>query len=86
MLFTQFLPNETCPDSLGSMLFDLQPFLKAKQNWILAYLRLLQFCGNMGAHDTVARVTLTDASAVIVSVIRVAEFTSKELPVSLSGD
>ncbi len=86
MLFSRYLPNQICPDSLGPMLFDLQPFLKAKQNWILAYLRLLQFCGNMGAHDTVARVTLTDASAVIVSVIRVAEFTSQELAASLSGD
>lgn len=86
MLSARYLPNQTCPDSLGPMLFDLQPFLKAKQNWILAYLRLLQFCGNMGAHDSAARVTLTDASAVIVSVIRVAEFTSQELAASRSGD
>jgi hypothetical protein len=86
MLFARYLPNQTCPDSLGPMLFDLQPFLKAKQNWVLAYLRLLQFCGNISAHDTVARVTLTDAAAVIVSVIRVAEFTSHELATSLSGD
>lgn len=86
MLFARYLPGQTCPDSLGPMLFELQPFLKVRQNWILAYLRLLQFCGNIGAHDTVARVTLTDASAVIVSVIRVAEFTSQELAVPPSGD
>jgi O-acetyl-ADP-ribose deacetylase (regulator of RNase III) len=79
ILFTLFLPQQECPEALGGMLHGLQPFLKARQNWILAYLRLLQFCGNTGAHDTGARVTLTDAAAVVVSVIRVAEFTSQEL-------
>ncbi len=82
-LFARFLPGQACPDSLGGMLHDLQPFLRVRQNWILAYLRLLQFCGNMGAHDAVVRVTLTDAAAVVVSVIRVAEFTAHEMAVPL---
>jgi hypothetical protein len=79
LLFAHFLRQQECPEALGGMLHELQPFLKARQNWVLAYLRLLQFCGNTGAHDTGVRVTLTDAAAVVVSVIRVAEFAAKEL-------
>jgi hypothetical protein len=77
-LHARFLAQQECPDGLGGMLHDLQPFLKVRQNWILAYLRLLQFCGNTSAHDNAVRVTLTDAAAVVVSVIRVAEFTDQE--------
>jgi O-acetyl-ADP-ribose deacetylase (regulator of RNase III) len=44
--------------------------------WIISYLRLLQISGNFGAHNSKKLLNLTDAAAVIIAALRVAEYTN----------
>lgn len=56
----------------------VQPIVEmANQRWILSYFRLLQHCGNTAAHEKDVEITTTDAAAVTVAALRVAEFTNR---------
>ncbi len=83
---------ETCAKMLAKPLAASAPTLSqllagpiqeivetVNQRWILSYFRLLQHCGNAAAHEQGAPLTLTDAAAVTVAALRVAEFTEKRL-------
>lgn len=64
----------------------VQPLVeKSNQRWILSYFRLLQYCGNAAAHGQGVRLTMTDAAAVTVAALRVAEFTEKHIAPSASA-
>jgi hypothetical protein len=83
---------ETCAKMLSEPLAASSPTLSqllagpvqeivqtVNQRWILSYFRLLQHCGNAAAHEQGAPLTLTDAAAVTVAVLRVAEFSERHL-------
>lgn len=60
---------------LHLLISKIQDRLKKKKPWILSYLRLLQSCGNTGAHRGKQVLNMVDACAVLIATIRVAEFT-----------
>jgi hypothetical protein len=75
LLHRQYLPSQTCPKKFVDRLAAIKPYVKERQTWILPYFELLQLCGNSAAHAVASKVNATDAAAVLVSAIRVAEFT-----------
>jgi len=76
-LFRQIKPDAPFPSKLAGLINEVELFIKEKnQGWILNYFQLLRNVGNNEAHATAAGVTLTDAAAVVVAAIRVAEFTT----------
>lgn len=79
LLHEHFLPAKSCPKKLFDRLAAIQPHIKALQEWILPYFHLLQLCGNSAAHGVASKVDSTDAAAVVVASIRVAEFTETHI-------
>jgi len=65
------------PITLNERISKIQHRLIKEQSWILSYLRLLQSCGNSAAHPGEAVLNMVDACAVLISGIRVAEYTAK---------
>jgi hypothetical protein len=63
--------------TLNSMIGIFQFKLMKERSYILSYLRLLQSCGNMTAHNNRNSLNTADASAIVISTIRVAEFISE---------
>ncbi len=63
--------------TLNERISKIQHRLLKEQSWILSYLRLLQSCGNSAAHPGKAVLNMVDACAVLISGIRVAEYTAK---------
>lgn len=86
-IFKQFFPGQSCPDSLNPRLALIQQEInKRKQGWVVSYLRLLQACGNSALHDFPVPLNLTDAAAVVVSAIRVAEYAQGEIEPASSSE
>ena len=76
-LFRQVKSNAPFPSTLAGLINEGELFIRQRnQGWILNYLQLLRNVGNNEAHSSTAGVTLTDAAAVVVAAIRIAEFTT----------
>jgi len=77
-LFQRLNPNTQLPGKLVGLINGVEEYIKkTKESWILNYLRLLQTVGNNAAHASSGNVNLTDAAAVVLAAIRVAEFTQE---------
>lgn len=57
--------------TLESRIQQLKPLLLGNKPYVLSYLRLLQSCGNIAAHESSSVLTNHDLIAILLSVIRV---------------
>jgi hypothetical protein len=74
------------PRDLQSLLKGISEEVTKTQRWLIQYFRLLQRCGNVSARPGPLSVTMLDAAAVPVCVLRVAEFTESELSSAAGPD
>lgn len=65
--------------SLNNRIKKIQNKLNKEKPWILSYFRLLQSCGNIAAHPNQLSLNIVDACAVIISSIRIADYTFNQL-------
>jgi hypothetical protein len=65
--------------NLNARILKIQEELKKETGWMLAYFRLLQSSGNYGAHHSKQTLTIIDAAAIVIGVLRIAEFTTNHI-------
>ncbi len=64
--------------TLNEKLYVCHPKIKeAEKMWIFSYFKLLQSCGNYAVHPNKYRLNSDDASAIIISALRVSEFVNE---------
>ncbi|PTN09299.1 hypothetical protein C8N47_105140 [Mangrovibacterium marinum] len=79
-LLNIWFPEEDASElNLNERIQMIQDKIRKEKSWMLSYFRLLQSSGNIGAHSSRQVLDLVDATAIVIAVLRIAEYTSDHI-------